>query len=143
MRANGNWFYLSQTQMMEKFEKNPVTRNLNKANTGYQWSSTSGSGSIASGDRGLGLEKKYYINLSEIKIIRKEPSSTSFRCRRRRRKNHQIIIFIRRLFRSRKCKKKLEPSGNKVAKSQVPQIFKKLQFADKDGNLTGSYTKVA
>ena len=40
-----------------KIEKNPATRNLNKANTGYQWSSTSGSGSIASGDRGLGLEE--------------------------------------------------------------------------------------
>ena len=69
----GKWkLVLSVTNSDDgKIEKNPVTRNLNKANTGYQWSSTSGSGSIASGDRGLGLEKKYYINLSEIKTSSK------------------------------------------------------------------------
>ena len=69
----GKWkLVLSVTNSDDgKIEKNPVTRNLNKANTGYQWSSTSGSGSIASGDRGLGLEKKYYISLSEIKTSSK------------------------------------------------------------------------
>ena len=55
----GKWkLVLSVTNSDDgKIEKNPATRNLNKANTGYQWSSTSGSGSIASGDRGLGLEE--------------------------------------------------------------------------------------
>lgn len=69
----GKWkLVLSVTNSDDgKIEKNPATRNLNKANTGYQWSSTSGSGSIASGDRGLGLEKKYYISLSEIKTSSK------------------------------------------------------------------------
>ena len=69
----GKWkLVLSVTNSDDgKIEKNPVTRNLNKANTGYQWSSTSGSGSIASGDRGLGLEKKYYISLSEINCTEK------------------------------------------------------------------------
>ena len=56
---NGKWkLVLSVTNSDDgKIEKNPVTRNLNKANTGYQWSSTSGTASIASGDRGLGLEE--------------------------------------------------------------------------------------
>ena len=69
----GKWkLVLSVTNSDDgKIEKNPATRNLNKANTGYQWSSTSGSGSIASGDRGLGLEKKYYISLSKIKTSSK------------------------------------------------------------------------
>ena len=112
----GKWkLVLSVTNSDDgKIEKNPATRNLNKANTGYQWSSTSGSGSIASGDRGLGLEKKYYISLSKIKT-----SSKSLPARLSSvgagEEKHQIIICIRRLCRSRKAKK-MEPSGTKLQK---------------------------
>lgn len=135
----GKWkLVLSVTNSDDgKIEKNPATRNLNKANTGYQWSSTSGSGSIASGDRGLGLEKKYYISLSEIKTSSKSLPARLSGVGAGEGK-HQIIICIRRLCRSRKAKKRSHPEQS--CKTSAP-VFKSCNFADKDGNLTGSYTK--
>ena len=136
----GKWkLVLSVTNSDDgKIEKNPVTRNLNKANTGYQWSSTSGSGSIASGDRGLGLEKKYYISLSEIKTSSKSLPArlSSVGAGEGKTSNYY-------LYKTSVSKQKSAKNGsirNKVAKTNAP-VFKSCNFADKDGNLTDSYTK--
>lgn len=136
----GKWkLVLSVTNSDDgKIEKNPATRNLNKANTGYQWSSTSGSGSIASGDRGLGLEKKYYISLSEIKT-----SSKSLPARLSGVGAGEGKTSNYYLYKTSVSKQKSAKNGsirNKVAKTNAP-IFKSCNFADKDGNLTDSYTK--
>ena len=136
----GKWkLVLSVTNSDDgKIEKNPATRNLNKANTGYQWSSTSGSGSIASGDRGLGLEKKYYISLSEIKT-----SSKSLPARLSGVGAGEGKTSNYYLYKTSVSKQKSAKNGsirNKVAKTDAP-IFKSCNFADKDGNLTDSYTK--
>ena len=137
---NGKWkLVLSVTNSDDgKIEKNPATRNLNKANTGYQWSSTSGSGSIASGDRGLGLEKKYYISLSEIKT-----SSKSLPARLSGVGAGEGKTSNYYLYKTSVSKQKSAKNGsirNKVAKTNAP-VFKSCNFADKDGNLTASYTK--
>lgn len=136
----GKWkLVLSVTNSDDgKIEKNPATRNLNKANTGYQWSSTSGSGSIASGDRGLGLEKKYYISLSEIKTSSKSLPArlSSVGAGEGKTSNYY-------LYKTSVSKQKSAKNGsirNKVAKTNAP-VFKSCNFADKDGNLTDSYTK--
>ena len=137
---NGKWkLVLSVTNSDDgKIERNPATRNLNKANTGYQWSSTSGSGSIASGDRGLGLEKKYYISLSEIKT-----SSKSLPARLSGVGAGEGKTSNYYLYKTSVSKQKSAKNGsirNKVAKTNAP-VFKSCNFADKDGNLTDSYTK--
>jgi len=136
----GKWkLVLSVTNSDDgKIEKNPATRNLNKANTGYQWSSTSGSGSIASGDRGLGLEKKYYISLSEIKTSSKSLPArlSSVGAGEGKTSNYY-------LYKTSVSKQKSAKNGsirNKVAKTNAP-VYKSCNFADKDGNLTDSYTK--
>ena len=121
-----------------KIEKNPATRNLNKANTGYQWSSTSGSGSIASGDRGLGLEKKYYISLSEIKTSSKSLPARLSGVGAGEGKTSNYYLYKTSV--SKRKSKKNGAIRNKVAKTSAP-IFKSCNFADKDGNLTDSYTK--
>ena len=136
----GKWkLVLSVTNSDDgKIEKNPATRNLNKANTGYQWSSTSGSGSIASGDRGLGLEKKYYISLSEIKT-----SSKSLPARLSGVGAGEGKTSNYYLYKTSVSKQKSAKNGsirNKVAKTNAP-VYKSCNFADKDGNLTDSYTK--
>ena len=121
-----------------KIEKNPATRNLNKANTGYQWSSTSGTASIASGDRGLGLEKKYYISLSEIKTSSKSHPARLSGVGAGEGKTSNYYLYKTSV--SKQKSKKNGAIRNKVAKTSAP-IFKSCNFADKDGNLTGSYTK--
>ena len=136
----GKWkLVLSVTNSDDgKIEKNPATRNLNKANTGYQWSSTSGSGSIASGDRGLGLEKKYYISLSEIKT-----SSKSLPARLSGVGAGEGKTSNYYLYKTSVSKQKSAKNGsirNKVEKTNAP-VYKSCNFADKDGNLTDSYTK--
>ena len=97
-----------------KIEKNPATRNLNKANTGYQWSSTSGSGSIASGDRGLGLEKKYYISLSEIKTSSKSLPARLSSVGAGEGKTSNYYLYKTSV--SKQKSKKMEPSGTKLQK---------------------------
>lgn len=136
----GKWkLVLSVTNSDDgKIEKNPATRNLNKANTGYQWSSTSGSGSIASGDRGLGLEKKYYISLSEIKTSSKSLPARLSGVGAGEGKTSNYYLYKTSV--SKRKSKKNGAIRNKVAKTSAP-IFKSCNFADKDGNLTDSYTK--
>ena len=136
----GKWkLVLSVTNSDDgKIEKNPATRNLNKANTGYQWSSTSGSGSIASGDRGLGLEKKYYISLSEIKTSSKSLPARLSSVGAGEGKTSNYYLY--KTFVSKQKSKKNGAIRNKVAKTSAP-VFKSCNFADKDGNLTASYTK--
>ena len=136
----GKWkLVLSVTNSDDgKIEKNPATRNLNKANTGYQWSSTSGSGSIASGDRGLGLEKKYYISLSEIKTSSKSLPARLSGVGAGEGKTSNYYLYKTSV--SKQKSKKNGAIRNKVAKTSAP-IFKSCNFADKDGNLTDSYTK--
>lgn len=136
----GKWkLVLSVTNSDDgKIEKNPATRNLNKANTGYQWSSTSGSGSIASGDRGLGLEKKYYISLSEIKTSSKSLPTRLSGVGAGEGKTSNYYLY-----KTSVSKQKSAKNGsirNKVAKTNAP-VYKSCNFADKDGNLTDSYTK--
>lgn len=137
---NGKWkLVLSVTNSDDgKIEKNPVTRNLNKANTGYQWSSTSGSGSIANGDRGLGLEKKYYISLSEIKTSSKSLPARLSGVGAGEGKTSNYYLYKTSV--SKRKSKKNGAIRNKVAKTNAP-VFKSCNFADKDGNLTDSYTK--
>ena len=120
---NGRWkLVLSVTNSDDgKIEKNPVTRNLNKANTGYQWSSTSGSGSIASGDRGLGLEKKYYISLSEIKTSSKSLPARLSGVGAGEGKTSNYYLY--KTFVSKQKSKKMEPSGTKLQKP-VPRSLK-------------------
>ena len=136
----GKWkLVLSVTNSDDgKIEKNPVTRNLNKANTGYQWSSTSGSGSIASGDRGLGLEKKYYISLSEIKTSSKSLPTRLSGVGAGEGKTSNYYLYKTSVSKQKSAKN--GPIRNKVAKTNAP-VYKSCNFADKDGNLTDSYTK--
>lgn len=112
----GKWkLVLSVTNSDDgKIEKNPATRNLNKANTGYQWSSTSGSGSIASGDRGLGLEKKYYISLSEIKTSSKSLPARLSSVGAGEGKTSNYYLYKTSV--SKQKSKKMEPSGTKLQK---------------------------
>ena len=112
----GKWkLVLSVTNSDDgKIEKNPATRNLNKANTGYQWSSTSGSGSIASGDRGLGLEKKYYISLSEIKTSSKSLPARLSGVGAGEGKTSNYYLYKTSV--SKQKSKKMEPSGTKLQK---------------------------
>lgn len=119
----GKWkLVLSVTNSDDgKIEKNPATRNLNKANTGYQWSSTSGSGSIASGDRGLGLEKKYYISLSEIKTSVKSLPARLSGVGAGEGKTSNYYLYKTSV--SKQKSKKMEPSGTKLQKP-VPQSLK-------------------
>ena len=136
----GKWkLVLSVTNSDDgKIEKNPATRNLNKANTGYQWSSTSGSGSIASGDRGLGLEKKYYISLSEIKTSSKSLPTRLSGVGAGEGKTSNYYLYKTSVSKQKSAKN--GPIRNKVAKTNAP-VYKSCNFADKDGNLTDSYTK--
>lgn len=136
----GKWkLVLSVTNSDDgKIEKNPATRNLNKANTGYQWSSTSGSGSIASGDRGLGLEKKYYISLSEIKTSSKSLPARLSGVGAGEGKTSNYYLYKTSVSKQKSAKN--GPIRNKVAKTNAP-VYKSCNFADKDGNLTDSYTK--
>ena len=136
----GKWkLVLSVTNSDDgKIEKNPATRNLNKANTGYQWSSTSGSGSIASGDRGLGLEKKYYISLSEIKTSSKSLPARLSSVGAGEGKTSNYYLYKTSVSKQKSAKN--GPIRNKVAKTNAP-VYKSCNFADKDGNLTDSYTK--
>jgi hypothetical protein len=119
----GKWkLVLSVTNSDDgKIEKNPATRNLNKANTGYQWSSTSGSGSIASGDRGLGLEKKYYISLSEIKTSSKSLPTRLSGVGAGEGKTSNYYLYKTSV--SKQKSKKMEPSGTKLQKP-VPRSLK-------------------
>lgn len=136
----GKWkLVLSVTNSDDgKIEKNPATRNLNKANTGYQWSSTSGSGSIASGDRGLGLEKKYYISLSEIKTSSKSLPTRLSGVGAGEGKTSNYYLYKTSVSKQKSAKN--GPIRNIVAKTNAP-VYKSCNFADKDGNLTDSYTK--
>ena len=136
----GKWkLVLSVTNSDDgKIEKNPATRNLNKANTGYQWSSTSGSGSIVSGDRGLGLEKKYYISLSEIKTSSKSLPARLSGVGAGEGKTSNYYLYKTSVSKQKSAKN--GPIRNKVAKTNAP-VYKSCNFADKDGNLTDSYTK--
>ncbi len=136
----GKWkLVLSVTNSDDgKIEKNPATRNLNKANTGYQWSSTSGSGSIASGDRGLGLEKKYYISLLEIKTSSKSLPARLSGVGAGEGKTSNYYLYKTSVSKQKSAKN--GPIRNKVAKTNAP-VYKSCNFADKDGNLTDSYTK--
>ena len=138
--CEGKWkLVLSVTNSDDgKIEKNPATRNLNKANTGYQWSSTSGSGSIASGDRGLGLEKKYYISLSEIKTSSKSLPARLSGVGAGEGKTSNYYLYKTSVSKQKSAKN--GPIRNKVAKTNAP-VYKSCNFADKDGNLTDSYTK--
>lgn len=118
----GKWkLVLSVTNSDDgKIEKNPATRNLNKANTGYQWSSTSGSGSIASGDRGLGLEKKYYISLSEIKTSSKSLPARLSGVGAGEGKTSNYYLYKTSV--SKQKSKKMEPSLEQSCKNQCPGL---------------------
>ena len=98
-------------------------------------SDLSGSGSIASGDRGLGLEKKYYISLSEIKTSSKSLPARLSSVGAGEGKTSNYYLY--KTFVSKQKSKKNGAIRNKVAKTNAP-IFKSCNFADKDGTLTGS-----